>query len=132
MTTDEQTRALIGEIRKQGLSIRAISERTGIPRSTVADHIAALGDDKPKRITGRDGRGYPAVWAPVAEERREPVALRDSGVDSTFAHTLLLHNLRQARQLAVDASKFSAAERAQIARDLRVIARRCGCPPHRP
>jgi hypothetical protein len=127
MTTSEQTRVLIRDLRSQGLSIRAISERTGVGRSTVADHLATLGVKAPRRITGRDGRRYPAAWAP-ARPKPARESVRESSISPETALTLLKIDLRNARGLARDVRTLSAEDRAQISRDLRAIAKRCGCP----
>jgi lambda repressor-like predicted transcriptional regulator len=127
VTRSEQTQSLIAELRSRGLSIRAISERTGIGRSTVADYLATLGVKAPRRITGRDGRRYPAVWAPTRPKpARESV--RESSISPETALTLLKLDLRNARGLALDVRSLSAEDRARISRDLRAIAKRCGCP----
>jgi hypothetical protein len=127
MRASDGTRALVAELRSQGLSIRAISERTGIGRSTVADHLATLGVRAPPRITGRDGRRYPAFWAPARPKRGRGPS-RESNIPQRMALTLLMSNLQNARGLALDVQSLSAEDRARICRDLRAIAKRVGCP----
>jgi hypothetical protein len=127
VTLSDETRSPIAALRAQGLSVRAISERTGIPRSTVADHVGELGTKVPRRITGRDGRRYPAVWAP-ARPKPARESVRESSISPQTALTLLKIDLRNARGLALDVRSLSAEDRAQISRDLRAIAKRCGCP----
>jgi hypothetical protein len=126
VTISEQTQSPIAELRSRGLSIRAISERTGIPRSTVADHLATLGVKAPRRITGRDGRRYPAVWTPA--HLKPARAERQSSISPATALTLLQNNLRNARGFALDVRSLSPEDRTRISRDLRAIAKRCGCP----
>jgi protein gp37 len=54
----EQKHALVAELRRRGLSLRWISERTGIPRSTVSRQVARVPDGTPERVTGLDGKTY--------------------------------------------------------------------------
>ncbi len=57
----EQRRALVQDLRGRGLSIRWISERTAIPRSTVARLAEApVPFGTPEYVTGRDGKTYRA------------------------------------------------------------------------
>lgn len=129
MTVDD---AALAELRAQGLSVRTISERTGIPRSTVADRLASLSESAPVRITGQDGRRYRAVRrSPDGPEAPATRVRRGGGLDGAFARLLLLDQLRFARHLAADADPLSDEDRARIARDLRAIARRTGVPLHR-
>ena len=128
---DDGTALSVAELRAQGLSVRTIAERTGIPRSTVADRLAGLPDAPPERVTGRDGRHYPAVRrspdgseAPVTPTSDH----RGSRLDGGLARALLLDQLRMARGLSADADPLTDEDRARIARDLRAIARRTGVP----
>lgn len=128
MTDDAAT---IAELRAQGLSVRTISERTGIPRSTVADRLARLPDAVPERVTGRDGRRYRALrWSPDGSEASVMPAndRRGPRLDGGLARALLLDQLRFARHLAADAEPLSDGDRGRIVRDLRAIARRTGVP----
>lgn len=125
----------VAELRAQGLSIRAISERTGLPRSTVADHLARARDTAPVRIVGRDGRRYLAVRDP---RLGEPVAsgaplVATTGPDpypdpaGREMRRLLLHaSLRQARDLLPDILPLAEHDRLRIALDLAAIARLAG------
>jgi hypothetical protein len=57
----EQKRDLVVGLRQRGLSVRWISEHTGIPKSTVGRQIAGVPSGTPERIQGRDGKVYEAV-----------------------------------------------------------------------
>src|SRR3954463_6656008 len=48
-----ETRALIAELRRQGLSYRAISQRLGIGKSTIAYHVRRLGEPADDRFARR-------------------------------------------------------------------------------
>ncbi len=120
----EGGRALVARLRAQGLSIRAISERTGIPRSTVGDHVIALGETaRPEHVVGRDGRRYRPVREPrdhVAEVLRQELldtiasgraaCPRDRG-DRTLQRLLVVDQLRMVARSVVDAAPFSDTER---------------------
>lgn len=122
----ESTRPQVADLRAQGLSVRAISERTGIPRSTVADHVAALRGEGPEWITGRDGRLYPAVWAPAGPPPPARERARGGTIDRELARMLLLDHLRLARLLVRDAVPLSDDDRRRLARDLHAVARTVG------
>lgn len=133
MTIDDAAR--VAELRAQGLSIRSISERTGIPRSTVADHVARVRDAMPVRVVGRDGRRYLAVRDPRLDEpaagssRGEVTGadaprLADPGRE--LRRLLLLGYLRQARDLVPDVVPLTEHDRLRIALDLAAIARIAG------
>ena len=128
---DDGTAGSVAVLRAQGLSVRAISDRTGIPRSTVADRLAGMPDASPERVTGRDGRRYRAVRR-SSDGSETPVSptsdRRGSRLDGGLARALLLDQLRMARWLAADADPLTDEDRARIARDLRAIARRTGMP----
>jgi hypothetical protein len=124
---------LVGSLRAQGLSIRAISERTGIPRSTVADRVARIRDVMPIRIVGQDGRRYLAVRDPRLDEPASsavPDAIMNSHAAPTGAdpslelrRLLLLGHLRQARDLVADLVPLAEHDRLRIALDLAAITR---------
>ena len=123
--------ARIAELRAQGLSVRAISERTGIPRSTVADHVAPITDAMPVRIVGRDGRRYLAVRDPRLDEPalgeaigQDAPRLADPGRE--LHRLLLLGHLRQARDLVPDVVPLAEHDRLRIALDLVAITRIAG------
>jgi len=127
--SDDGTADGIAELRAQGLSVRAISERTGIPRSTVADRLARLPHAAPGQVTGRDGRRYPAVRCTDDDEDHDPTPAVPRSTDPRereLARILLLQDLRSARRLVADAMPLSDEDRARIGRDLRAIARRAG------
>jgi len=65
----EQKQALVAELRTRGLSIRWISERTGIPKSTVHRFSAAVPDGTPEYVGGLDGKRYRAQ-APVPTDEQ--------------------------------------------------------------
>jgi hypothetical protein len=122
------------ELRAQGLSIRAISERTGLPRSTVADHLARVRDSTPVRIVGRDGRRYLAVRDPRLGEPMPPMpggdgrqdALSPADPSRELRRLLLLASIRQARDLLPDILPLAEHDRLRVALDLAAIARIAG------
>jgi hypothetical protein len=125
----------VAELREQGLSIRAISERTGIPRSTVADGVARDRDAVPVRIVGRDGRRYLAVRDPRLDEPAAgPLHMEGTGPDAAsladpgreLRRLLLLGSLRQARDLVPDVVPLAEHDRLRIALDLAAITRIAG------
>ena len=129
MTRDDD--ALVASLRSQGLSIRAISERTGLPRSTVADRVARVRDAMPVRIVGRDGRRYLAVRDPRLDEPapgeaigQDAPRLADPGRE--LRRLLLLGYLRQARDLVPDVVPLAEHDRLRIALDLAAITRIAG------
>lgn len=67
--TPEQKQALVADLRERGLSIRVISEQTGIPKSTVHRYASAVPDGTPEYVTGEDGKRYRAVREPVTKKR---------------------------------------------------------------
>jgi hypothetical protein len=123
----------VAELRAQGLSIRAISEWTGLPRSTVADRMVRLGDATPVRIVGRDGRRYLAVRdprlnepAPMSGEAATQDARTDAGPGQELRRLLLLGSLRHARALLPDLVPLAEHDRLRIALDLAAITRIAG------
>ena len=139
MTVDD---ADLVELRVQGLSVRAISERTGIARSTVADRVVALGEAaRPEHVIGRDGRRYRPVREPrdaaaealrhelldvITRGRTGPTS-RD-GRDRTLPRLLVVDQLRTAARSVEDAAPFSDTEREVIGRYLMRIGRGAGLP----
>lgn len=70
----EQRRALVQDLRGRGLSIRWISERTAIPRSTVARLAESpVPFGTPEYVTGRDGKSYRA-YEPEGQRFRADMA----------------------------------------------------------
>jgi hypothetical protein len=133
VTQDDAVR--IASLRAQGLSIRAISERTGIPRSTVADRVAQVRDAMPIRIPGRDGHRYLAVRDPRLDEPAagtspgeatgpDAPGLVDPGRE--LRRLLLLAYLRQARDVLPDVLPLAEHDRLRIALDLAAISRLAG------
>lgn len=64
---DKTTRgALVAQLRTEGMSIRAIADETGIPKSTVADDLAQVSEPGhlPETVTGNDGKSYRASQPP--------------------------------------------------------------------
>jgi hypothetical protein len=121
--------ALIAELRAQGFSIRAISERTGLPRSTVADRVALVRDAMPIRIVGRDGRRYLAVRDPRLDEPAAgspPGAPTEADAGRGLRRLLFLGYLRQARDLVPDVVPLAEHDRLRITLDLAAIARLAG------
>jgi hypothetical protein len=129
VTNDDS--AVIAELRAQGLSLRVISERTGIPRSTVADRVARVRDAMPIRIVGRDGRRYLAVRDPRLDEPAAGSPEEATGQDAPslaepgreLRRLLLLGQLRQARDLVPDVVPLAEHDRLRIALDLAAITR---------
>lgn len=67
-----ERRALVRRLRDEGLSIRWISEKTGIPRSTVQrDAGPGVPGGTPGYVSGRDGKRYRARVDHAAAEWRE-------------------------------------------------------------
>lgn len=127
--------AALVELRAQGLSVRAISERTGIARSTVADRLAQLPLASPVRILGRDGRRYLAVRDPRLDEPAPgswpvdatgPDAPGPVDPGRQLRRLLLLGSLRQARDLLPDLVPLAEYDRLRIALDLAAITRIAG------
>lgn len=134
------TSAQVAALRVQGHSVRAISERTGIPRSTVGDRVVALGSAaRPEHVVGRDGRHYRPVREPrdaTAEALRQ--ALLDAitrvptgptsrdGRDRALPRLLVVDQLRTAARSVADAAPFSDTEREVIGRYLMRIGRGAG------
>ena len=119
----------IAELRAQGLSVRAISECTGIPRSTVADHVARVRDVMPVRVVGRDGRRCLAVRDPRLDEPAagsSPGEATDTDPGRELRRLLLLGYLRQARDLVPDVVPLAERDRLRIALDLAAITRIAG------
>jgi hypothetical protein len=119
----------IAELRAQGLSIRAISEWTGLPRSTVADHVARVRAAMPIRIVGRDGRHYLAVRDPRLDEPAagsSPGEATGADPGRELRRLLLLGYLRQARDLVPDVVPLTEHDRLRIALDLAAITRVAG------
>jgi hypothetical protein len=131
---DEGTAASVAELRAQGLSIRAISERTGLPRSTVADRLAHAGDTMPVRIVGRDGRRYLAIRDPKLDGPADGESSADSPGPASpsdptareLRRMLLLQSVRQARDLLPDLLPLAEHDRLRIALDLAAITRIAG------
>lgn len=121
-------------LRAQGLSIRTISERTGIARSTVADRLAHVRDAMPVRIVGRDGRRYLAVRDPRLDEPDAGPPFPSLGGHGASAdpasrelrRLVLLDQLRQARGLLPDVVPLTEHDRLRIALDLAAITRIAG------
>lgn len=59
--TPEQKQAVIRDLRARGLSVRWISEKTGIPRSTVHRLAEGVPNGTPEYVGGRDGKRYRAT-----------------------------------------------------------------------
>jgi ParB-like chromosome segregation protein Spo0J len=64
----DQKRQLVTDLRERGLSIRWISEKTGIPKSTV-QRLAGVPGGTPEYVTGQDGKRYRATRDEEAEVR---------------------------------------------------------------
>jgi ParB-like chromosome segregation protein Spo0J len=101
----EQKRALVLELRQRGLSIRWISERTGIPRSTVARQTAGVPDGTPDRVTGLDGKHYTAVRRPALhDEYAEALRLADDAAEWAGIEPSAEERLAVATRLALQRS----------------------------
>lgn len=71
--TVEQCRQLVADLRGRGLSVRFISDSTGIPRSTVHRDAAGVPGGTPGYVTGKDGKRYSPerTYDPVAVWRAQ-------------------------------------------------------------
>lgn len=101
--TKEQRQARALELRKQGLSYRAIGEQLGVDAKTAHADVKAAGveNSTPETVTGKDGKAYRAtVPAPSENE------------------------IQIAREFIVDAlrKKYSPLARGQLYRDASRIA----------
>jgi len=56
----EDKQALVADLRERGLSVRWISEKTGIPKSTVHRYSQRVPGGTPEYVGGRDGKTYQA------------------------------------------------------------------------
>lgn len=54
-------RAVVGDLRAQGMSMRQIANATGVGQSTVRDDIKVSGIHSPDRIAGSDGKSHPGT-----------------------------------------------------------------------
>lgn len=135
MADDGTAADSIAELRAQGLSIRAISERTGLPRSTIAERLARARNAMPVRIVGRDGRRYLAIRDPRLYDPATGSSPSDgTGPDAPglidpgreLRRLLLLGSLRQARDLIPDLVPLAEHDRLRIALDLAAITRMAG------
>ena len=121
----------VADLRAQGLSIRAISERTGLPRSTVAERLARVREAMPVRILGLDGRQYLAVRDPRLDETATDEAIAEDARNFAdpgreLRRLLLLGSLRQARDIVPDVAPLAEHDRLRIALDLAAITRVAG------
>jgi ParB-like chromosome segregation protein Spo0J len=104
-----QRRAVLAPLRKRGMSFREISDLTGVPKTTVERSLAGVLDGTPGRVTGKDGKQYPALQlrrptviaaANDKEERRAIAVLREMG-DGAPPRAMRLqraeHRVRQSR-----------------------------------
>lgn len=66
----DQKQALVADLRSRGLSIRWISERTGIPKSTVSRLSSGVPDGTPRYVSGRDGKQYRAQAPDLGDPER--------------------------------------------------------------
>ena len=132
---DDGTAGSVAELWVQGLSVRAISEHTGIPRSTVADRLARVRDAMPVRIVGRDGRRYLAIRDPRLDDPATGSSPSEAtGSDAPglvdpvreLRRLLLLGSLRQARDIVPDVAPLAEHDRLRIALDLAAITRIAG------
>jgi ParB-like chromosome segregation protein Spo0J len=64
--SSDDKRALVAELRSRGLSVRFISEHTGIPRTTVHRYASGVPSGTPAYVTGQDGRSYRAQRPRIA------------------------------------------------------------------
>ncbi|ASU81540.1 hypothetical protein CDO52_00915 [Nocardiopsis gilva YIM 90087] len=62
--TEEQRRAVVADLRREGHSVRAIAGALGVGKSTVADDMAQLSGagqlEQPNRVKSLDGKSRPA------------------------------------------------------------------------
>jgi hypothetical protein len=58
----DQRKEVVNKLREMGWSVRAIAEKTGTPKSTVArDLESPVPFGTPERVVGRDDKSYPAA-----------------------------------------------------------------------
>jgi ParB-like chromosome segregation protein Spo0J len=84
--TPDQRRAVVGALREQGHSLRAIAGAVGASKSQVANDVGQLSTGgqlaTPARVVGRDGRSRPARRILTAEEEdRRAEARRQKWLD---------------------------------------------------
>ena len=112
--TAEQRDNLIRRLRAERpqLSVRGIAAATHTPKSTVARALAepAVPSGTPERVTGRDGKSYPAKGKGTPKLKIPPAQLRAKAIVEFAA---LLH--RQPFNTLEDLVRILADERRQIA-----------------
>lgn len=112
--TAEQRDNLIRRLRaeRSQLSVRGIAAATHTPKSTVARALAepAVPSGTPERVTGRDGKSYPAKSKGTPKLKIPPAQLRAKAIMEFAA---LLH--RQPLNTLEDLVRIVADERRQIA-----------------
>jgi len=81
----EEKRVLVADLRERGLSVRWISEKTGIPKSTVHRYSRRVPGGTPEYVGGRDGKTYRSVRTdnPIDLWRREVAELCGHSVPAT-------------------------------------------------
>jgi site-specific DNA-methyltransferase (adenine-specific) len=60
----EQQKALMHKLRRRGLSLRTIAGELRLGKSTIAREVSRVPDGTPEKVTGLDGRNYPANRRP--------------------------------------------------------------------
>lgn len=93
---------VVGELRAHGLSLRWISEKTGIPKTTVARIASGVPLGTPEYVGGRDGKRYQAsVPRPTprqveaAESARFRAELVDCGLEEFEVGPVTVQELRE-------------------------------------
>lgn len=99
-----QTRELVAELWDQGMSVRGISEATGVPRSTVGDQVSGTGhvghttglDDK--SYPRRGGGGYRGILRPDMRLDRAVKTIANIDPAAAEDHDALRQQLEDARK----------------------------------
>ncbi len=72
--TEEQRRDIVGDLRAEGHSLRAIGGAVGVSQTQVARDIeTAVTDVTPERVTGSDGKSYPSSRPKAEPENSDAV-----------------------------------------------------------
>lgn len=74
LSADER-RPVVGDLRAEGHSVRAIADALGVPKSTIQDDLTELSGSgqlaEPERVKGLDGKERPATRKPAKQNKSE-------------------------------------------------------------